>query len=90
MQCDHTPLSTACEYRKEDVVEHLLALPDVDVSTVTTEPTDLESEVRERTALHIAAAHNSIKIVQLLIKKKHPLTIQDKKVRTCRGKGTTA
>ena len=80
MQCDYTPLSTACEYRKEDIVRYLLTLPDVDVSTMTTEPTDHDSEARERTPLHIAAAHNSTSIVELLIEEKHPLTVKDKNV----------
>jgi ankyrin repeat protein len=79
VQCDHTPLSTACEYRKEEIVRHLLTLPDIDVA-MATEPTDHDSEARERTALHIAAAHNSTSIVDLLIEKKHSLTIQDKNV----------
>ena len=87
VQCDHTPLSTACEYRKEDIVQYLLTLPDVDVATVTTEPTDHESEARERTALHIAAAHNSINIVKLLIEKEHPLTVKDENVSNCKLKG---
>lgn len=70
----------ACEYRKEEIVRYLLTLPDIDVATMTTEPTDHDSEVRERTPLHIAAAHNSTSIVELLIEKKHSLTIQDKNV----------
>ena len=60
-------------------MQYLLSLPDVNVAI--TVPTDPESEERERTALHIAAAHNSLNIVKLLIDKKHPLTIKDKNVR---------
>ena len=73
----------ACEYRKEEIVRYLLTLPDVDVATntMTTEPTDHDSEARERTPLHIAAAHNSTSIVELLIEKKHSLTTRDKNVR---------
>ena len=87
LQCEHTPLSTACEYKKEDVVQYLLSLPDVDVATATN---DFESEERRRTPLHIAAAHNSLAIVKLLTEKEHSLTIKDKSVRqnfkinTCR------
>ena len=70
----------ACEYRKEEIVRYLLTLPDIDVATMTTEPTDHDSEARERTPLHIAAAHNSTSIVELLIAKNHSLTIRDKNV----------
>ena len=80
VQCDHTPLSMACEYRKEEIVQHLLTLPDIDIPTTTTEPSDPDSEARERTPLHIAAARNSTRIVKLLIEKKHSLTIQDENV----------
>ena len=76
----------ACEYKKEEIVQYLLSLPDVDVATTAsnqsdTEPTDPDSHERGRTALHIAAAHNSLDTVKLLIEKDCPQIIQDKHVR---------
>ena len=70
LQCDHTPLMTACEYKKTDVVKYLL---DLNVTEVAAE--------RQRTALHIASAHNATDIVGLLIDKGFPLSVQDKNVR---------
>ena len=66
-------------------MQYLLSLPDVNTSYQSdTEGTDPESQQeRERTALHIAAAHNSLNIVKLLIEKEHPLTIRDKNVSDC-------
>ena len=76
---------TACEYKKVNIVKYLLSLTGVDIAVVATselsdiETTD-ESRQRGRTALHIAAAHNSAEIVGMLIEKKCPLSIQDNKV----------
>ena len=81
LQCEHTPLSTACEYKKEDIVQYLLSLRDVDIATTTNDQLEFMSEERGRTPLHMAAAHNSLKIVKLLIEKEHSLTIKDKNVR---------
>lgn len=68
-------------------MQYLLSLPDVNVVTTSsqldTEPSDPDNRERERTALHIAAAHNSLNIVKLLIEKGHPLTITDEKVSNC-------
>ena len=78
---------TACEYKKVDIVKYLLSLADVDIAVVaTSELSDIEttdkSRQRGRTALHIAAAHNSAEIVGMLIEKKCPLSIQDNEVRS--------
>ena len=63
-------------------MQYLLSLPDLDVATTTdTEPTDPDSRERGRTALHIAAAYNSLDTVKLLIEKDCPQIIQDKHVR---------
>ena len=72
----------ACEYKKEEIVQYLLSLPDVDFAITTdTEPADPDSHERGRTALHIAAAHNSLDTVKLLVEKDCPQIIQDKHVR---------
>ena len=80
LQCNYTPLLMACEYKKEEIMEYLFSLPDFDVTTTTNSQLDTELTERGRTALHIAAAHNSLNIVKLLIQKRCPLTKQDEKV----------
>ena len=73
-QCQHTPLMTACEYKKTKVVQYLLGLQLEGVNVV-----DISAGERRRTPLHIAAAHNSKDIVNLLIDKDCQLSM-DKKV----------
>ena len=77
---------TACEYRKADIVKYLLDdLGDIIVSAMTPSMSStkatVEDQLRGRTALHIAAAHNSVDILDMLIKKNCPLAIQDEHVR---------
>ena len=86
LQCGYTPLMTACEYKNVDIVNYLLSdLGDV-VSVAAMAPStsgteaSTENRHRGRTALHIAAAHNSVDIVEMLIEKKCPLAIQDMNV----------
>ena len=75
MQCDHTPLITACEYKKTDVVKYLLD------NFEGVDPSAEAAAGRRRTALHIASAHNATDIVGLLIDKGCRLSVQDKNVR---------
>lgn len=77
---------TACEYRKADIVKYFLNdLGDVSVSamapSMSSTETMVEGRLRGCTALHIAAAHNSADILNMLIKKDCPLAIQDELVR---------
>lgn len=85
LQCQYTPLLTACEYKKVDIVNFLLHLPNIDISIAMSDLSGTEATIkghpRGRTALHIAAAHNSVDIVDILIKKECPLSVQDQNVR---------
>lgn len=83
LQCQYTPLLTACEYKKVDIVKLLLKLPTIDVSVVAKSNVlaTVSDHQRGRTALHIAATHNCADIVDILVKKKCPLSVQDQYVR---------
>ena len=75
---------TACEYRKTEIVKYILNdLGDVVSAmapTLSSTEAIAEDHLRGRTALHIAAAHNTVDILDMLIKK-CPLAIQDEHVR---------
>ena len=72
-----------------EAVEYLLTLPDVDVSAcaecvATVDDGDVPDGSDEgasgKSALHIAAIHDSAKIAEMLIKGGCPLCIQDLEV----------
>ena len=68
---------TACEYKQTEVVQYLLGLKLEGVNVV-----DTSAAEKRRTPLHIAAAHNSKDIMNLLIDKGclDLLSIKDQKV----------
>ena len=78
---------TACEYKKVDIVDYLLNDLGDTLSIAAMAPSTRGTEVsvkhrqRGRTALHIAAAHNSVDIIEMLIDKECPPAIQDRHVR---------
>ena len=73
-----------------DIVQYLLKFPGVDVSVIAhtandqvdaEETTDLDGQQRGKTALHIAAVHNSAELANVLIDNECPLSTKDKEVR---------
>ena len=71
----------ACEYQKADAVRYLLELSDVDVSACAEHvPDSSDEEIKGKSALHIAAIHDSAEIAELLIEKGCPLLVQDLEV----------
>ena len=87
-QSGYTPLLTACEYQKAEAVEYLLTLPNIDLSVCAEHvpisdddvPDGLDGEGKGKSALHIAAIHDSGRIAKMLIEKGCPLCIQDLEV----------
>ena len=60
---------TACEYQKVDAVHYLVGRSDVDVSDFVVESSDEGGRTGEKSALHIAAIHDSEEIAKALLDK---------------------
>lgn len=77
----------ACEYQKIEAVQCLLEYPNIDVTACAervpvSEGDDVDVDAEGKSALHIAAIHDSVEIAKMLIEKGCPLLIQDLEVST--------
>lgn len=80
-QSGYSPLLIACEYQKAEAVKFLLELPNINVSVCAEHVSDGDDEeVKGKSALHIAAIHDSAEIAEMLIEKGCPLLVQDLEV----------
>ena len=70
-QAGYSPFLKACEYQKLKTVEYLASRDDVDVSDFAKERTGEGEDVRtgEKSALHLAAIHDSHEIARVLVEK---------------------
>ena len=82
LQKDYSPLLIACEYQKLKTVVYLTSRDDVDVSDFAEERTKEGDDVRtgEKSALHLAAIHDSHEIARVLIEKGCKIDRVDSKV----------
>ncbi len=71
---------TACEYQKVDAVHYLVGRSDVDVSDFVVESSDEGGRTGEKSALHIAAIHDSEEIAKALLDKGCKANRKDKMV----------
>jgi len=82
-KCGYTPVLTACEYQKIDVVRYLAEIAEVNFSVCCADQhsgTDEEGRQGGMTGLHLAAIHDSPEIASLLIEKGCPINSLDKEV----------
>jgi len=82
-QCGYTPLLTACEYQKLNVVKYLAEVDEVNFSVccaIRDSGIDEEGRQGGMTGLHLAAIHDSPEIASLLIEKGCPINGLDKEV----------
>jgi len=82
-QCGYTPLLTACEYQKIDIVRYLAKIVEVNFSVCCADQhpgTNEEDQQGGMTGLHLAAIHDSPEIASLLIEKGCPINGLDKEV----------
>lgn len=74
----------ACEYQKDSAVRYLLQLKNIDVSVIAAQDSTGDSGdskvVKRKSALHIAAIHDSVEIAKMLIDSGCPLYEQDHEV----------
>ncbi len=79
-QAGYTPLLMACEYQRVATVKCLVEQPVVDLSAFVQE--DKHGKTGEKSALHIAAIHDSSEIAKTLINKGCKIDRKDINVRT--------
>ena len=82
-QRGYTPLLTACEYQRIDIVRHLAKIAEVNFSACCADQdSDTDEEGRQwgMMGLHLAAIHDSPEIASLLIEKGCPIDALDEEV----------
>jgi len=82
-QRGYTPLLTACEYQRIDIVRHLAKIAEVNFAACCAgQDSDTDEEGRQggMMGLHLAAIHDSPEIASLLIEKGCPIDALDEKV----------